>query len=240
MARDGQGLEVSNADAERDRALDFLRDEWLAFGNRLAEFVAAADKEERCALLPVMAANLLLSMNSPAATRTATRLSRPRPETRHRRQPARARLARRDRGLVQPARPTARRRSTRTWRPNGRATCCRPSWASSMPSTAATPKGILRIGERILSGQPRQPLRLRDACLRPGGVQSHRRGRGHRAPGARHGSPRSLGAPRRRPLPGGARPDAGGRGLPAKRCPTPGRAATPSCTPTIGGTWRCS
>ena len=65
MARDGQGLEVSNADAGAIGALDFLRDEWLAFGNRFATFMASADTEERCALLPLMAANLLLSMNSP-------------------------------------------------------------------------------------------------------------------------------------------------------------------------------
>ncbi len=64
MARDGQGLEVSGASDEAIAALDFLRDEWLAFGNRLAEFVAVADREEHCLLLPVLAANLVLSMNS--------------------------------------------------------------------------------------------------------------------------------------------------------------------------------
>ncbi|MGZ5912531.1 MAG: tetratricopeptide repeat protein [Reyranella sp.] len=64
MARDGQGLEVSNAGVEAIAALDFLKEEWLGFGNRLAEFVAAADKDQHCALLPVMAANLMLSMNS--------------------------------------------------------------------------------------------------------------------------------------------------------------------------------
>jgi tetratricopeptide (TPR) repeat protein len=64
VAQDGQGLEVSNAGAEAIASLDFLRDEWLSFGNRLAEFAAAADKEASCALLPVMAANLVLSMNS--------------------------------------------------------------------------------------------------------------------------------------------------------------------------------
>src|SRR5688500_19145316 len=37
VARDGQGLEVSNAGAEAIASLDFLRDEWLSFGNRLAE-----------------------------------------------------------------------------------------------------------------------------------------------------------------------------------------------------------
>lgn len=65
MARDGQGLEVSSADTNAIAALDFLREEWLVFGNRLAEFVSSADKEEHCALLPLMAANLVLSMNSP-------------------------------------------------------------------------------------------------------------------------------------------------------------------------------
>jgi hypothetical protein len=64
VARDGQGLEVSNASIEAIAALDFLKDEWLGFGNRLAEFITATDKDQRCALLPVMAANLMLSMNS--------------------------------------------------------------------------------------------------------------------------------------------------------------------------------
>jgi tetratricopeptide (TPR) repeat protein len=64
VARDGQGLEVSNAGAEAIGALDFLREEWLGFGNRLGEFVATAEKEERAALLPLMAATLTLSMNS--------------------------------------------------------------------------------------------------------------------------------------------------------------------------------
>jgi tetratricopeptide (TPR) repeat protein len=64
VARDGQGLEVSNADAGAIGALDFLRDEWLGFGNRLGEFVSIAQKQESCALLPLMAASLGLSMNS--------------------------------------------------------------------------------------------------------------------------------------------------------------------------------
>ena len=62
--RDGQGLEVANADANAIEALDFLREEWLVFGKHLDRFVTAADTEEKCALLPVMAANLVLSMNS--------------------------------------------------------------------------------------------------------------------------------------------------------------------------------
>jgi hypothetical protein len=64
VARDGQGLEVSNADAGAMEALDFLNEEWLRFGNKLNRFVAAADKEDRCAMLPLMAANLVFSMNS--------------------------------------------------------------------------------------------------------------------------------------------------------------------------------
>jgi tetratricopeptide (TPR) repeat protein len=74
VARDGQGLEVSNADAGAIGALDFLRDEWLAFGNRLGEFVATAENEERCALLPLMAAGLTLSMNSTEGQAMAERL----------------------------------------------------------------------------------------------------------------------------------------------------------------------
>ncbi|MBS0521914.1 MAG: tetratricopeptide repeat protein [Proteobacteria bacterium] len=64
MARDGQGLEVGNADAGAIEALDFLREEWLVFGKRFQPFMEAADREERCALLPTLAANLVLSMNS--------------------------------------------------------------------------------------------------------------------------------------------------------------------------------
>src|SRR5687768_18573699 len=64
VVRDGQGLEVANADANAIEALDFLREEWLVFGKRLDRFVTAADKEDKCALLPVLAANLVLSVNS--------------------------------------------------------------------------------------------------------------------------------------------------------------------------------
>jgi len=73
VARDGQGLEVSNAGKEAIASLDFLRDEWLGFGNRLGEFLAAADKEATCAMLPVMAANLLLSMSSDEGRAMAAR-----------------------------------------------------------------------------------------------------------------------------------------------------------------------
>jgi tetratricopeptide (TPR) repeat protein len=62
--QDGQGLEVANADANAIEALDFLREEWLACGERLDRFVESAGKEEKCALLPLLAANLALSVNS--------------------------------------------------------------------------------------------------------------------------------------------------------------------------------
>ena len=71
--RDGQGLEVANASAETIAAIDLLREEWLAFGKRLPEAVAAADREQGCALLPLMSANLLLTVNSPAALEIANR-----------------------------------------------------------------------------------------------------------------------------------------------------------------------
>ncbi|MDP1965653.1 MAG: tetratricopeptide repeat protein [Reyranella sp.] len=64
---------MSNADAETVAALDFVREEWLAFGNRLAEFTAAADKEDKCLLLPLTAANLVLSMNSAEGFEAARR-----------------------------------------------------------------------------------------------------------------------------------------------------------------------
>ena len=77
MARDGQGLEVSNAGTEAIASLDFLRDEWLCFGNRLGEFIAAADRETSCAMLPVMAASLALSMYSNDSRDAARRLPLP-------------------------------------------------------------------------------------------------------------------------------------------------------------------
>jgi tetratricopeptide (TPR) repeat protein len=66
-------LEVSNADAAAIAALDFLTAEWLAFGDRLPEFIAAADKERQCAMLPLLAANLLLSVNASTSHALAKR-----------------------------------------------------------------------------------------------------------------------------------------------------------------------
>lgn len=73
MARDGQGLELGNADDRAVAALDFVRQEWLGFGKRFADFIAAADKEEKCAMLPLVAASLVLSMYSPEGQDAATR-----------------------------------------------------------------------------------------------------------------------------------------------------------------------
>jgi tetratricopeptide (TPR) repeat protein len=63
--RDGQGLEISNAGADEIAALDFLNEEWLRYGNRLAQFIATADKDERAPMLQLMAACLTLSMDAP-------------------------------------------------------------------------------------------------------------------------------------------------------------------------------
>jgi len=66
-------LELSNADASAVAALDFVRQEWLAFGNRFGDFIAAADREEKCLMLPLVAASLNLSMNSSDGFEAATR-----------------------------------------------------------------------------------------------------------------------------------------------------------------------
>ena len=73
VTRDGQGLELSNADDGAIVALDFVRQEWLGFGKRFADFIAAADKEEKCLMLPLVAASLVLSMYSPEGHAAATR-----------------------------------------------------------------------------------------------------------------------------------------------------------------------
>jgi tetratricopeptide (TPR) repeat protein len=57
-------LEVGNADRKAIESLDFLCEEWLTFGNGFGRFMAAVEEEERCLLLPVIAANLVLSMSS--------------------------------------------------------------------------------------------------------------------------------------------------------------------------------
>lgn len=72
MARDGQGLDLGNADEGAVAELDFVTQEWLGFGKRFADFLAAADKEEKCPMLPLVAASLVLSMYSPEGHAAAT------------------------------------------------------------------------------------------------------------------------------------------------------------------------
>ena len=72
MLRDGQGLELGNADEGAVAALDFVTQEWLGFGKRFADFIAAADEEEKCPMLPLVAASLVLSMYSPEGHAAAT------------------------------------------------------------------------------------------------------------------------------------------------------------------------
>jgi len=72
VARDGQGLDLGNADEGAVAELDFVTQEWLGFGKRFADFLAAADKEEKCPMLPLVAASLVLSMYSPEGHAAAT------------------------------------------------------------------------------------------------------------------------------------------------------------------------
>jgi tetratricopeptide (TPR) repeat protein len=65
-------LDLGNADAGAVAALDFVTQEWLGFGKRFADFLAAADKEEKCPMLPLVAASLVLSMYSPEGHAAAT------------------------------------------------------------------------------------------------------------------------------------------------------------------------
>ena len=73
MVRDGQGLELSDAGESAVAALDFVRQEWLVFGNRFAPFIEAADKEEKCLMLPLVAAGLMLTMYSQESHAAAER-----------------------------------------------------------------------------------------------------------------------------------------------------------------------
>jgi tetratricopeptide (TPR) repeat protein len=73
VVRDGQGLELSDAGESAVAALDFVRQEWLVFGNRFAPFIEAADKEEKCLMLPLVAAGLMLTMYSQESHAAAER-----------------------------------------------------------------------------------------------------------------------------------------------------------------------
>ncbi len=143
MTRDGQGLELGNADARAVAALDFVTQEWLGFGKRFADFIAAADREEKCLMLPLVAASLVLTMYSPEGQAAATRyLARAQRLTAGAGARERAWLGAiewwvegdTDRSLQQ------FRRSS----PNGRATCWPASWRSCWRSTAARPRRCSR------------------------------------------------------------------------------------------------
>lgn len=71
MLRDGRDLAVSNATPQAIAALDFLREQWLAYGNRLAEFLSATERDPDCPLLLTMTALLHLSMENRQGYRDA-------------------------------------------------------------------------------------------------------------------------------------------------------------------------
>lgn len=71
MLRDGRDLAVSNASPRAIAALDFLREQWLAYGNRLAEFLPAADHDPDCPMVTMMSALLHLSMENRQGYRDA-------------------------------------------------------------------------------------------------------------------------------------------------------------------------
>ena len=64
MAKDGRDLAVSHASPQAIAALDFLREQWLAYGNRLAEFLPAVDRDPDCPMIVMMTALLHLSMEN--------------------------------------------------------------------------------------------------------------------------------------------------------------------------------
>ena len=112
---------------------------------------------------------------------------------------------RRHAGGPGPARETDRAMAARPARGESRAAPC--AWPRRRRRNPAH-----RRADRV--GQRRQPLCLGDAGLRPRRVQPPRRGRGRGTQGDRARPPRSVGASRRRPLPGIARAASGRRGLP--------------------------
>ena len=229
MARDGQGLEVSNAGVEAIAALDFLKDEWLGFGGRLAEFIGAADKEKSCALLPVMAANLMLSMNSADGHAAARRY-----------------LARgQELGKDANARERAWIAATDAWLAGetDRSLKIHEDMAAEWPRDLLAGKlgqlhafnrgdseALLRIGEHLF---PANRENRYVYAMYAFGLEEC-----NRLDEAETVAIRGLTTPS--PI-AWRRAARCWRALPSwNRWPTPGRAATPSCTPTIGGTWRSS
>ncbi len=64
MAKDGRDLAVSHASPQAIAALDFLREQWLTYGNRLGEFLPAVDSDPDCPMIVMMTALLHLSMEN--------------------------------------------------------------------------------------------------------------------------------------------------------------------------------
>ncbi len=62
--KDARDLEVSAASPEAIAALDLLRDQWLVYGNRVAEFIPAAEKNPDVPMIALMMALLNLSMET--------------------------------------------------------------------------------------------------------------------------------------------------------------------------------
>jgi hypothetical protein len=62
--KDGRDLEVSAASPEAIAALDALREQWLAYGNRIGEFLPAAEQHPDCPMIALMTALLHLSMET--------------------------------------------------------------------------------------------------------------------------------------------------------------------------------
>jgi hypothetical protein len=71
MLRDGRDLAVSNASPQAIAALDFLREQWLSYGNRLAEFLPAVERDPDCPMIVLMTALLHLSMENRQGYRDA-------------------------------------------------------------------------------------------------------------------------------------------------------------------------
>ena len=145
--------------------------------------------------------------------RSRPQVSRPRQGACRERQRSRAGLARHDRSLDR----RRHRPLPENPRGHGGRMAARPAGRQARPAPCLQlrrRRGPAAHRRAPVRRQPGQPLRPRDVCLRPRGVQSPRRGREDRARRARDRPARSLGASRRCPLPGSARQDARGRGLP--------------------------
>ena len=109
-----------------------------------------------------------------------------------------------------PAKPTAAWRSTRTWPTEWPRDLLAGKLGQLHAFNRGDAEALLRIGERLFAAN--RDNRYVYAMYAFGLEECNRidEAEATRAPGARHGPPRSLGAPRRRPLPGGARQDAEG------------------------------